>query len=224
MSATPSSLLGNHHSGDVPRSVGAAAEAVLGARGESRKLTAIFERSHVPMVMVDATRRYVEVNRPARLAFRLSLDEMRTYAIDDLTPAHLLEVMERAWARLLDTGSVAGRYQVAGPDGSRLDIVYCGLARVAPGLHLIAFAPAYWPEDELGLIENVGDYPCGSLTPREIEVLALAAEGLSGPELAADLVLSVATVNTHFKNIYPKLRVRTRSAAVAKAIRLGVID
>jgi DNA-binding CsgD family transcriptional regulator len=67
-------------------------------------------------------------------------------------------------------------------------------------------------------------YPSGSLTPREIEVLALAAERLSGPELAAELVLSPATVNTHFKNIYAKLRVRTRPAAVAKAIRLGAID
>jgi LuxR family maltose regulon positive regulatory protein len=54
-------------------------------------------------------------------------------------------------------------------------------------------------------------------------VLALAADGLSGPELAHALVLSVTTVNTHFKNIYVKLGVRNRAAAVAKAMRLGVI-
>jgi DNA-binding CsgD family transcriptional regulator len=184
----------------------------------------MFQRSHVPMVMVDATRRYVEVNRPARLAFRLSLSEMRTYAIDDFTPADLLEVMEWAEARLLDTGCVAGRYQVAGPDGSRLDIAYCAIARVLAGLHLIAFAPAYWPEDELGVIANDGPYPSGLLTPREIELLALAADGLNGPELAAELVLSPTTVNTHFKNVHAKLCLRTRAAAVAKAMRLGVID
>ena len=204
----------------VPRSVGAAAEAVLGARGEAQRLKRIFEQSHVPMVLVDTRRRYREVNRPARLAMRASLEELRALAIDDLVPPDLFEGMQRDWARLLDTGSVAGRSQVVGPDGSRLDIVYCGLACVLPGLHLSAFAPADWPEDEL---VGIGDRSA-SLTPREWEVLALAADGLSGPELAHELVLSPATVKTHFESIYRKLAVRNRAAAVAKAMRLGVIE
>jgi DNA-binding CsgD family transcriptional regulator len=211
-------------SGQIPRSVGAAAQAVLRVRGEPREVRRILERSHVPMVMVDARRRYVEANRPARLALRFSLNEMRAFAIDDLTPPDLDRDMEQAWAWLLDTGCVVGRYQVAGRGGCRLDIVYCSLADVIPGLHLIAFAPADWPEYELEEVED--DHPEGSapLTPRELEVVALAAEGHSGPELAEELVLSPATVNTHFKNIYRKLDVRTRAAAVAKAMRLGVID
>jgi ATP/maltotriose-dependent transcriptional regulator MalT len=36
-------------------------------------------------------------------------------------------------------------------------------------------------------------------------------------------VLSVTTINTHFRNIYEKLGVRNRAAAVAKAMRLGLI-
>lgn len=132
--------------------------------------------------------------------------------------------MEQAWARLLDVGSVAGRYPVYGLDGSRRDVVYCGLAHVKRGLHLIAFAPADWPEDELGPMEHDGPEVRASLTRREIQVLARAAEGLSGPELAQELVLSPTTVNTHFKNIYAKLGVRNRAAAVAKAMRLGLID
>jgi ATP/maltotriose-dependent transcriptional regulator MalT len=92
---------------------------------------------------------------------------------------------------------------------------------VLPGLHVVAFAPADWPDDELGAID--GAPPDSGLTPREIEVLALAADGLSGPELAQALGLSATTVNTHFKNIYVKLGVRNRAAAVAKAMRLGVI-
>ncbi len=215
------STIGSEH---VPRSVGAAAEAVLGAGGEAREVKRILERSHVPMVMVDARRRYVEANRPARLAFRFSLDEMRTFAIDDLTPPHLDRDLEQAWARLLDTGCVVGRYQVAGRDGSWLEIVYCSLADVVPGLHLIAFAPADWPEHELDPVEDDHPDASASLTPREREVMALAAEGHSGPQVAQKLVLSPTTVNTHFKNIYRKLEVRTRAAAVAKAMRLGMID
>jgi DNA-binding CsgD family transcriptional regulator len=214
----------NARSRDVTRSVGAAAEAVLDARSDTQQLKRTFEHSKVPMVMVDGRRRYVEVNRPAELWFRLGLDELRKFAIGDLTPGPPRGVMERDWARLLDVGSVAGRYPVEGSDGSRLDVIYCGLAHILPGLHLIAFAPADWPDDELAAIED--DCPNGgvSLTPREIEVLALAADGLTGPELAQKLVLSPTTINTHFKNIHGKLHVRTRAAAVAKAMRLGMID
>jgi ATP/maltotriose-dependent transcriptional regulator MalT len=76
------------------------------------------------------------------------------------------------------------------------------------------------------LSPSKGDRPDPSalLTRREIEVLALAADGLGGLELAERLVLSPSTVRTHFKNIYEKLGVRNRAAAVAKAMRLGVID
>jgi PAS domain S-box-containing protein len=62
------------------------------------------------------------------------------------------------------------------------------------------------------------------LTARESEVLQLAAQDLSGPEIAERLVLSMATVKTHFRNIYAKLGVTERAAAVAKAIREGLID
>jgi PAS domain S-box-containing protein len=208
----------------VSREVGAAAEAVLDACDDVPRLKRIFEQSPMPMVMVDGERRYVEVNRAARLWFRLSLEEMRSFTIDELTASPGGELMEQAWERLLDAGSMAGRYPVQGSDGSRLDVVYYGLARVLPGLHLIAFAPADWPEDESDTTEDERPHASTPLTAREIEVLALAADGLSGPELAHELALSPATVNAHFKNIYRKLDVRNRAAAVAKAMRLGVIE
>jgi DNA-binding CsgD family transcriptional regulator len=208
----------------APGSLGLVAKALLGARAEAPRLKRLFDYSPVPMVMADAKRRYVEVNRPGRLALRLSREEVSALTIDDLTPSSLTPDLEQAWARLLDTGSVAGSYQVAGRAGHRLEIVYYGLAEALPGLQLVAFAPADWLEDELFPTDEDLPDPTVPLTPREIQVLALAAEGHSGPELAGKLVLSPATVNTHFKNIYKKLRVRTRAAAVAKAMRLGVID
>ena len=207
----------------VPRSLTAPTEAALSARGDVRRVNLILEHSPVPLLMVDDQRRFLEANRPARLAFRLSLDELRSYTVDELSPPDQLAVMERAWARLLDTGRVAGPYQLAGRDGSRLDIFCYARSNVLPGLHLAAIAPADWPEDELGTVEGDGHNPPSSLTPREIEVLALAADGFSGPELAQALVLSRATVSTHFQNIYAKLEVRSRAAAVAKAMRLGAI-
>jgi two-component system nitrate/nitrite response regulator NarL len=66
--------------------------------------------------------------------------------------------------------------------------------------------------------------PRPRLTPREREILSLAAEGRSGPEIARKLFLSPATVKTHLSNIYEKLDVSDRAAAVAKALREGVLQ
>jgi two-component system nitrate/nitrite response regulator NarL len=55
-------------------------------------------------------------------------------------------------------------------------------------------------------------------------VLHLAAQGLTGPQIANELVVGLATVKTHFEHIYAKLGVGARVAAVAMAMRLGLID
>src|SRR3954451_11175959 len=58
------------------------------------------------------------------------------------------------------------------------------------------------------------------LSERELEVLRLAATGLGNDEIAAELVLSVRTVERHLQNVYDKLGVRGRSARTAAAARL----
>lgn len=67
-----------------------------------------------------------------------------------------------------------------------------------------------------------GDGP--SLSPRETEVLQLASHGLTSPEIAEQLVVSAATIKTHLGNVYAKLGVGDKAAAVAVAIRHGLID
>lgn len=54
-----------------------------------------------------------------------------------------------------------------------------------------------------------------ALTPREAEVLALVGDGLSNPEIASTLFVSVATVKTHINAIFAKLAVRDRAQAIA---------
>jgi two-component system, NarL family, nitrate/nitrite response regulator NarL len=61
------------------------------------------------------------------------------------------------------------------------------------------------------------------LTGREAEVLHLLATGASAPEIAAQLHLSQATVKTHLHNMYAKLGVSDRAAAVAEGMRRGLI-
>ena len=61
------------------------------------------------------------------------------------------------------------------------------------------------------------------LSERELEILRLVAEGDSAPQIAGRLYLSPTTVSTHLRNIYRKLDVPDRAAAVAKALRGGLL-
>jgi len=63
----------------------------------------------------------------------------------------------------------------------------------------------------------------GPLTPRELEVLRLVAEGLGDRAVAEQLTLSVHTVHRHVANIHAKLRCSSRAAAVALAHRRGLL-
>lgn len=61
------------------------------------------------------------------------------------------------------------------------------------------------------------------LSERERDVLRLLATDLSGPEMARELVVSLNTVRTHTKNIYTKLGVNSRRAAVRRAEELDLL-
>jgi two-component system nitrate/nitrite response regulator NarL len=62
------------------------------------------------------------------------------------------------------------------------------------------------------------------LSPREREILTLTAHGQSAAAIARQLYLSEATVKTHLQRTYKKLEVSDRAAAVAAAMRLGLLD
>jgi DNA-binding NarL/FixJ family response regulator len=61
------------------------------------------------------------------------------------------------------------------------------------------------------------------LTAREVEVLQLAADGHGSRQIADKLFVSEATVKTHFNHVFAKLGAHDRTAAVAQAMRFGLI-
>ena len=61
-----------------------------------------------------------------------------------------------------------------------------------------------------------------SVTPREVEVLRLIAEGLTNTEIAERLVVSAATVKSHVNHIFAKAGVRDRAQAVVYAYSRGL--
>jgi two-component system, NarL family, nitrate/nitrite response regulator NarL len=63
-----------------------------------------------------------------------------------------------------------------------------------------------------------------SLSERERQVLEMIAEGMSAPEIGRRLYLSTATVKSHLQSLYEKLSVSDRAAAVAVAMRRGLLE
>ena len=93
------------------------------------------------------------------------------------------------------------------------------LVAVAGGLAV--FSPSL--VESLQSTPNPGDVTLGDLTPRESEVLALLAEGLTNKAIAQRLTISEHTVKFHVNAILGKLDAQSRTDAVVRATRLGLI-
>ena len=79
------------------------------------------------------------------------------------------------------------------------------------------------------VIDNNADQRRGNghvsrLTTRETEILRLVADGGADSAIARSLHLSESTVKTHLRSVYSKLDVPSRAAAVAVALRQGIIE
>ena len=200
-----------------------ATDAVQGARNQPRQLDRIFARSPVPLVLMDESRRFRHANTAACMTLRLSRGELLSRRAPDIVVPFAMTTFETAWAHMCDAGEVRVKaLTLEGGDRAPVTVAARGTAEAMPGLYLAGFAPASLSGEELALFPDELQ-PAEPLTPRELELLQLAANGHCGPVIADELVLSRATVLTHFKNIYGKLDVRDRAGAVAKAMRLGLI-
>ncbi|MDA0167997.1 response regulator transcription factor [Solirubrobacter taibaiensis] len=95
------------------------------------------------------------------------------------------------------------------------------LVRISQGETVLA------PSVQAALMREVrdrGNRTQTVLSPREAEVLAFLADGLSAPQIAAELHLSPSTIKTHLQRLYERLEVNDRAAAVAEGMRRGLIE
>ena len=193
--------------------------------GLSRDAGYLWASSLDVLVVVDDERRYVRVNERGARLLGAPLPKILRSRLEDFTPQEHWPRMMRSWHELQRRGRLYGDYEVLQGDGSRVVIEFCALRGFRPSEHLIvaretashrALAPV---ERAAGL--TVANAP--RLTRREIEVIALVAEGNSARAIGAQLHLSPATIKTHLASVYHKLGVRDRAAAVATALRRGII-
>ena len=93
-------------------------------------------------------------------------------------------------------------------------------------LNVISLLMAFYDNKNYAKLERKELTPesIGLLSSKELEVLKFLIQGLSNIEIADNLHVSVNTIKTHLKKIYEKLSVNNRTAAIAKAIELNIIE
>jgi DNA-binding CsgD family transcriptional regulator len=187
--------------------------------------TGFFEQSLLPMVIADDDRRCVDANRAACLLLRLSRERVLELTLDDLTPAADHAKLESQWSELLRAGTLAGPYELAMPDVTRINVEFSATANFTPGRHLAVFAlPTIDPSSVGPTLEDPEQTePPVPLSDREREVLAHVAMGETGETIASALYISSATVETHVRHCLAKLGAKNRPHAIALGLQRGEI-
>jgi DNA-binding NarL/FixJ family response regulator len=128
---------------------------------------------------------------------------------DDRDPSHAAEALR------------AGVRSLLARDAGAAEIV-AAVAAAAAGL--VAIALEWTDALRNGLAVERGARDSGeALTPREVEVLRLIAEGLGNKQIAARLAISEHTVKFHVASVFAKIRASTRAEAVMIGARRGLI-
>jgi PAS domain S-box-containing protein len=96
--------------------------------------SASFERSAVPMIILDDNRLLTDVNDAATELFGIPVDESLGLALDAFLPD---QPVERRWQRFVERGSAEGETVVVRPDGGRRLIEFTATANVQPGRHMV---------------------------------------------------------------------------------------
>jgi LuxR family maltose regulon positive regulatory protein len=153
----------------------------------------------------------------------LNLQALAFQGQGDTTQA--MSRLERALA-IAEPGGFIRTFADEGPPMAR--VLYEALSReIAPDYvrRLLAAFPSAEPEQPEPTRSQVSEAELiDPLSERELEVLQLIAEGLTNPEIASRLFLSLHTVKTHTRNIYGKLDVHNRTQAVSRARALGILS
>jgi DNA-binding NarL/FixJ family response regulator len=187
--------------------IGVLAEAADGA--EAFNLT---ERLRPEVALMDirmpgtdgitATRRIVDAGLDTRVLI------LTTFDLDE----HVFAALQAGASGFLLKD--VGRQQLVEAVG----VVAAGDALYAPSVlrrlvsHYVNHPPARPPSPALD-----------ELTPREREILQLIGRGLSNSDIAAELVISMATVKTHVRHLLQKLELRDRAQAVVLAYETGLV-
>ncbi|WP_309571443.1 response regulator transcription factor [Deinococcus sp.] len=155
----------------------------------------------------------------------LIVDDSWLAVADDLAGAPAVVALgSSVWASLLPELS-AGGWAALPADATPAELL-AGVLGAAAGLAVMppSLVPEVAVQDDEDVTSSASVRTDVILTPRERDVLALLAEGLSNKRAARDLGVSESTVKFHVQALYSKLGVQSRAGAVARGIALGLVS
>jgi PAS domain S-box-containing protein len=186
--------------------------------------TAAFAQSRNAMALLDADRRFLEVNG----AFLRLLG----YRRDQLIGHHAWEFIEDGpllteaeWREHLAERRFMGDLSMIGADGANVKVHWGASVEVVTGQRLVLFvalstslAGAHFRRSR-----HIDSDVLRPLSEREREILYLIALGHTSPEIAEMLHITHNTVRTHARNAMDKTGARSRAHLVAKALGEGLV-
>ena len=165
------------------------------------------------MLVLDDDAVYTDANAALCRSVRRTREEVLGQRLGFLSAPGDQEHLRELWTRLLAEKRLVVGWQAPRPDGTAVGIEIIATADVPEvGRHLVVCLPPSRPA------------PAGRLSPRELEVTALLARGLSGERIAEQLFLSPETVRTHIRNAMERMNAHTRAQLVALALEADLIS
>lgn len=210
----------------------------------------MFDRSNIPMALVDRDRRYVAVNDAAAELYQYTREAIIGSRAGSGMPDEDPSIGDGEWETLVNTGELYSERVVQG-SGRPMRVGYAAHPTSVDGRWLALFvvlSAHLEPEGEelIGSVSSPagGQPPAGGqvdgpeaaargpaavspakrLTRREREIVQRVALGRSTPQIAGDLNLSPATVRSHVRNAMVKTGAHTRAQLVALVLGEGLAN
>ena len=188
----------------------------------------VFERSHIPMALVDRGLYYVAVNDAFLGLFQCLREDVIGRRAGQTVVGADPSARSEVWEQMLATNELYGEQVVTYPNRQPMRVSYAAHASRLNGEWLALFVTLS-ARVEPGGAELIGSSlpPTGglasaSLTSREREVVHRVALGATTRRIASDLFLSPATVRSHIRNAMTKTNAHTRAQLVAIVLGDGL--
>jgi PAS domain S-box-containing protein len=176
-----------------------------------------FNQSRNAMVLLDDERRHVEVNGAYVQLLGYRPSDLIGRPVYELRADHSA-TSEKRWQAALRRRQFTGTIELMRADGGHVTVEYAGHPEIVTGRQLVLFVALRVARG--GRLRDDGQQAMvrADLSQREVEVVRLLAEGLSGPEVAEELRIAHNTVRTHTRNAMTKMNARSRAQLVAKSL------
>jgi PAS domain S-box-containing protein len=186
-------------------------------------LGAALDADRAAAFVADRGMRLVGANARGCVMLGYSRDELLSLSIPDIDASARLEAV---WEQLVETGFHVGQARLKRRDGSAMTVDYEAKEVIASGTRLYLWIavprlPSRQTERSRRPSEPRGER---DLTSRELEILQLLSDGLDNDEIAAELCISVETVKSHVRRLLKKLDAKSRTHAVAVALRRRIVE